>query len=171
MFTCVWASPSGDRYHTWENSGDNVFCKGEPEAGRPLSAWHASCACTHARRSDVTGRPAAVGEYLVMESAFPTYNGPEIHNSSSSNPVPKGAIPSPAKTENPNYACINYVSNTIEGVGPSVVPGGLGVDPSSGNYVCAAARSSVSLRTCPPPPRPLARPQRLIPGVWYRSAD
>lgn len=84
----------------------------------------------------------AVGEYTVLASAFPTYSGPKFVNSTSSHPVPSKSIPSPAKQPNPAYGCVQFIAKTIEGVGPSIVPGGLYIDPSTQNYVCNSVFAS-----------------------------
>eukprot|EP00039_Didymoeca_costata_P019402 m.337399 g.337399 ORF g.337399 m.337399 type:complete len:210 (-) comp18119_c0_seq1:55-684(-) len=83
-----------------------------------------------------------VGDYSVMTSKFPSYNGPEYKNSTSSSPVPSKSIPSPATLKYKNYACVQFLSNPIEGVGPSVIPGGLYIDPDTGGYVCNSVFAS-----------------------------
>lgn len=78
----------------------------------------------------------------MLTSAFPAYNGPKFKNSTSSNPVPSQSLPSPVTQPNPAYGCVQYIAKTIEGVGPSIVPGGLYIDPSTQNYVCNSVFAS-----------------------------
>eukprot|EP00049_Salpingoeca_infusionum_P018248 m.356396 g.356396 ORF g.356396 m.356396 type:complete len:199 (+) comp17534_c0_seq1:168-764(+) len=82
-----------------------------------------------------------VGEYTVLVSDFPSYNGPTVTDSTYTKPVPKDAIPGPGaqKSGYENYACVQYVD--FMGV-RGVYGGSLRVSPKTGGYVCQTIYTS-----------------------------
>ena len=116
------------------------------------------------------------GDYQVLVTAFPSYNDPVIINSTVTHPVPTNALPSPATTKYPAYACVVYFSSTFAGnsgcivYGPiftsllydhqgidGTMPGALVVDSLSNQYICkvtfplpAQYRSTTTLQVAAP---------------------